>query len=472
MRLTKSEFVEFSQCDKALWLRKNRPEAVAWPAPDELTRIRMRQGYEIEAVARDHVLTWSDSNRFSFQDEFETEDGLYARADIVRNNEDGTIDIYEVKSSTSLKDNKDPDHVTDAGFQTIVAERSGTPVRKVFIVHANKHYVRQDSLVPSELLVFEEVTQSVRNRYEALSGKIDRALNYLGASSINESFCDCRYKSRSNHCAAFSYFNSDIEEPSIYRLPNLRKAKSFAQEGWVGLFDVPRHELTSRQLKVLEAAEQGSPVINSEGITAFLDELEWPLYFYDYETYSTPVPQAQGHKPQKQLAVQFSVHRMNRSGDLTHSEFLTDDHGQQRPLVEALRTSLGDTGSLIAWNMKFERSCNTTLAELLPDHADFLNDMSRRTVDLMVPFGEDYVDIRFGGSQSIKEVLPVVCPWLNYDPDAVHDGGMAVAAWLEMVETADGGRRDQLRRELLDYCGLDTLAMVEIFKVLRETASA
>ena len=473
MRLTKTEFVDFHACDKSLWLRKNRPDAIDWPGPDEMTQVRMRQGYEIEDLARAFVSTWPDAGAFSLQDEFETEEGLYARADLVRNNEDGSIDIFEVKSSTRLKDNEPPDHITDATFQTIVAERSGCTVRSIYVVHSNKTYVREGALNVQALLVFKDVTQKVRDRYPKLEIAADRALAFLRQDRIDESFCDCRYKSKSNHCASFGYFNSDIESPSIYLLPYLgkTKAEAFVRDGLTGLLDVPVSELSARQKKVRLAAEIGEPLINRTGIKRFIDRLKWPLYFYDYETYSTPVPQADGHAPYEQMAVQFSIHRMEASGDVTHSEFLADAHGQQRELVEALRSSIGDEGSLIAWNMKFEKQCNKTLAKLIPEHADFLNGMSRRTVDLMDPFAADYVDIRFGGSRSIKDVLPVLCPDLRYNPDAVHDGGGAVAAWLELVESDDEQRQDKLRQDLLAYCELDTLAMVRIFEVLNTVSS-
>ena len=136
----------------------------------------------------------------------------------------------------------------------MVAERCGHPVRSVFVIHTNKEYIRHGGIDPAELLVFADVTEEVRRRYDVISAGADLALQFRNRHEIDESYCDCRFKSRGNHCAAFSYFNSDIEEPSIYVIPNLRKASKFAEQGFTSLFDVPEEELTAKQLSVRRSA--------------------------------------------------------------------------------------------------------------------------------------------------------------------------------------------------------------------------
>ncbi len=467
MRLTKTEFVEHQACPKAHWLRLHKPGAVERAGPNAFDQLQMRWGYEVERMVQDYVRAFPDADRFTFQDEFESEDGLYARADLVRNNGDGSINIYEVKSSTSLREENGPDHVDDAAFQTVVAERWGASVRSIFVVHLNSEYVRQGVIDPSEFIVFEEVTEKVRERYSDVAAAADQAVHLLNQTEIDESWCICLHKSRGNHCEAFDYFNRDIEQPSIYLLPNLRKAQKFAESGITSLLDVPEEELSPTQKPVRLSAELQEPVINRPGIRTFLNELEWPLYFYDYETVAAPIPRADGHSPRKQIPVQFSLHRLDEDGSLTHSEYLCMSDGDQEALVLALRADIGPKGSLVAWNMRFERGCNKLLGKMFPEHVHFLHNMSDRTVDLMDPFKANYVDLAFEGSTSIKKVLPVLCPELSYNDDAVHDGGMAVAAWVEMVETINEHKRERLTRELREYCELDSLAMVRIFQYLQ-----
>lgn len=248
----------------------------------------------------------------------------------------------------------------------------------------------------------------------------------------------------------------------------MRKAKKFAEQGITSLLDVPESELSPTQKPVRSAAERGEPVINLPGIRAFLDQLEWPLYFYDYETVAAPIPRADGHSPRQQIPVQFSLHRLDEDGTQTHSEYLCMSDGDQEALILQLIETIGPNGSLIAWNKQFEVGCNNLLGKLYPEHVGFLHDMSNRTFDLMDPFKTDYVDIAFQGSTSIKKVLPVLCPDLSYNDDAVHDGGMAVAAWVQMVENINEHKRKRLERELKDYCELDSLAMVRIYQFLSQ----
>ncbi|NLA23735.1 MAG: hypothetical protein GX879_02095 [Bacteroidales bacterium] len=46
---------------------------------------------------------------------------------------------------------------------------------------------------------------------------------------------------------------------------------------------------------------------------------------------------------------------------------------------------------------------------------------------------------------------------------SVKDGGAAMKAYKEMIFTKDANRKEILKKQLLEYCKLDTLAMVIIF---------
>ena len=70
------------------------------------------------------------------------------------------------------------------------------------------------------------------------------------------------------------------------------------------------------------------------------------------------------------------------------------------------------------------------------------------------------------GSYSIKSVLPALVPDLSYDGLEISDGGLAMQAYLELQEEKDPDRINEIRRDLWEYCNLDTLAMVEILEKL------
>ena len=425
-----------------------------------------REGYEVEAFVRE-FFAQAEGRTADFQTVFETEDGLFARADALEE-VDGRAALYEIKSSTSLKTDAAHNHLKDACFQVICAERAGQQIDIVSLVHLNGEYVRDGEVVPDELLVFEDVTERVRAIEAETSAEMDQALSLLRESELDRAGCSCLHKSRSHHCDTFEHFNPDIPKPSIYSIPRLsaKKRAELIANGIFDLLDIPDdYALTANQIGVVEAAKSGAPIINLEGIRAFLDGLRLPLYFLDYETFASAVPLLDRTSPHKHFPVQYSLHVLSEDGSLVHTEYLEREARLSDRLLAQLREDIGGEGSIVSWHASFEKTRNREMAVLFPEHADFLADLNERMDDLEDVFKKDYVDARFDGSTSIKKVLPVVCPDLGYDDLDVQDGASAMDAWQKMVN-AGGDESDQIASDLKTYCELDTFAMVEIYRFL------
>jgi len=462
--LSKSDYLEYRACRHAFWLARNKPNLLPRSAPNDFDLMLMQDGYDVEAAVRAHVPSWPDPEELRFQKTYETQEGLLVRADLIRQIDENTIDLFEIKSSTSIRG-----HLEDAAFQVIVIEKSGVAVRKVNIIHVDKTYVRYGQIDVGQLLAVEDVTDPVRELSQVLEPDISAAQVWMKRASIDENGCECIYQgSIPNHCAGFDYFNPDIPQQSIYLLPKIRpnRVRGFVEDGRLDLADIEADEVTPAMLPVLQAAQKGAPIINLDNIRDFLNQFEFPLYFYDYETFKSAVPIMDGVSPHQQIPVQISIHKLEADGELSHTEFLSDGQGQREDLLRSLRLGIGETGNCISWNKSFEIGCNKGLAKAFPAYAPFLESMNERTFDLMDVFKRDYVDIGFKGSTSIKNVLPVVCPHLSYDGLAVGNGGTAMAAWLSMSRETDPEIKRQKRADLLEYCKLDTFAMVEIYRFL------
>jgi hypothetical protein len=107
------------------------------------------------------------------------------------------------------------------------------------------------------------------------------------------------------------------------------------------------------------------------------------------------------------------------------------------------------------------------LALLFPHHAEALLAITHRLVDLMSVFQNRwYYHPEFKGKYSIKNVLPVLCPDLRYDKLVIQEGTMATIVY-EQLKHQDEDTAELQRKQLLDYCKLDTLAMVRVLKYLR-----
>lgn len=470
MKLSKTKFASYITCSKSFWLRHRRPEMIRWAPPSAMQRTQMLEGQNVERASHPYLEATFGSG-LAWQTTFET-DTLIARADFVRTNSDGSIDIFEVKASTKLKDSDGKDHIVDAAFQWLTASRAGKKVSSIHIVHLDGEYARAGEIDTMRLFKSVDVTDLVLERLKELEAEIDAAAAMLAEDEIDLNGCDCQFRGANSRCEAFAYLNPKVVADSAHYLPGIRKNRL---QNWGPAFDlrdIATDELTERHKLVQRALVTGRPVVDLAALEAFLGGVSYPIYFYDYETTGPAIPPAEGYRPYQAIPVQFSVHRLEEDGSLHHAEWLSDAHGQESELVNQLNAAIGPAGSTMAWHKSFELGCNTRLAHLHPAKAEFLSGLSERTIDLEIPFQKDYIDWGFRGSSSIKKVLPVMSPELQYRDDEVHDGTGAVEAWTQMIGLEAGCERSELRRQLLEYCKLDTLAMVRIFNVIQKLVTA
>jgi CRISPR/Cas system-associated exonuclease Cas4 (RecB family) len=468
LSFSKTDFIQYLNCPKSLWLLKRDPDAYPYGEFSAFMKKLTREGYDVERWGRRYFENEGDRS-VSFQRVFETDDGLFARADAVEETSDGKTVLYEIKSSTSVKSDKKHNHVKDACFQKVCAERAGQSIDRVYLVHLNGAYVRAGEIAPEELLVFADVTEHVEDIAATTVAEIDAALEFL-ANEIDRNGCSCIEQSRGNHCDTFALFNPDVPTPSIYSLPRLsaKKRQDFLSMGIFGLDAVADdYPLSEAQRRVVQAAKSGKPQINTVAIKTFLSKLAFPLSFFDYETFASAVPLIDGASPHKHFPVQYSLHIMEKDGSLTHREYLEREARMPLRLIEQMQADIGPVGSIVSWHASFEKTRNREMADAFPDKAEFLNDLNDRMVDLEDVFKTDYVDARFDGSTSIKKVLPVICPHLGYGDLDVQDGSSAMEAWERMIN-AEPEEAERIARSLLSYCERDTLAMVEIYRFLSE----
>ncbi|KKK53797.1 hypothetical protein LCGC14_3091160, partial [marine sediment metagenome] len=167
---------------------------------------------------------------------------------------------------------------------------------------------------------------------------------------------------------------------------------------------------------------------------------------------------------------QYSLHSIEKpGGEFKHVEYLHRDGSNPVPnLLNRLKKDIGPIGSVIVWYKSFEMGRNIEMAEMLPEFAEFLEGVNSRVVDLIEPFANGwFVDKDFFGSASIKSVLPVLVPKLSYKELGVQEGASAQRLWMDAVlRDKSGIDKEKLFSDLVEYCKMDTLAMVEIWKVL------
>ncbi|MEK7620866.1 MAG: DUF2779 domain-containing protein [Patescibacteria group bacterium] len=486
MYLSKSDYLKYLICPSYLWLWKNKPEVVPVD-DDESIKQRLEQGNEIERYARmlfpegSLVETRGKSARTDteklvakgaktiFQATVMTDEGLLAMADVItRGDSPDSWVLYEVKSTNSIK----KEHILDLTFQRVAFEDAGYKIGKIKIIYLNKDYERQSDVDPKKLLLEADVTADTDELIEVVRAQTKDALEWLQRKDEPKT-CSCRLNSRSKHCPTFHYLNPDVPEYSVFNISRIGGKKlAVLIDGYtLNVEDVPEDiKLTVIQQNQVDVAKSKQPKIDKQAIAERLSELEFPLYFLDYETVSTALPVFNKCRPYQQIPFQYSLHILRElNGELEHYEYLARDSKTlpAHDLLKALSTQVSDTGSVITWNKSFEAGRNREMAAQYPEYNELMESVNDRVFDLMEIFSKQhYVHHDFKGSSSIKKVLPVLVDGFTYDDMDISNGQTAALRWYEAVTSDDSDLAHKTYKSLLEYCKLDTLAMVEIYKKL------
>jgi hypothetical protein len=452
-----------------LWAHKHLAETQHEISPYSL-HLRT-EGYKVEKLAKFYIESIILPNYFQgkilFQHTYADRDYL-ARSDvIIFDDTSNAYHIYEIKSSTSIH----PEHLYDVTFQTLVYE-AHVPIGSVNIVHLNKNYTRQGEVDLAKLFISEDITQKVMAKREEVLVLREQALKIANSITSNN-IPGCL---KPNYCPCLDLCHPGIPDYSIHELMCItqNQKKALIDLGVWEIAGIPDNFiLNDKQYHQIESVHKNEAVIQTDKIKHELDKLTYPLYFLDYETYNAALPQYDGYHPHQQMVFQYSLYKLEKpDSNLEHFEHLSLNQGDPGlSLVTSLSQNIGSTGSVIVWNKSFEMSRNQEMARLYPEFADILTNINSRVFDLMDIFYQGYyMHPDFHGSWSIKNILPVIVPELTYQDLPIAKGDQAMLAWWElrqMTEDYQQPQKQTITKDLLKYCELDTLAMVEIWRKLR-----
>ncbi|MDO9537462.1 MAG: DUF2779 domain-containing protein [Thermoplasmata archaeon] len=472
--LSKSKYLAGLQCPLLLFHKAHSPEL--FPGPDAFTQFRFDQGtaagklatgqyvgvtipaFPIENSVELTEKAIDQGEKYIFEAAFNFQE-IHVKVDILVNHGNGHVDIIEVKSSTKVKD----EHIDDLAIQCFVLEGNDFDVDQIFLMHLNPDYLHPEG----SLFTLSDESDAVDERMSDIPENLQTMRKVLRASEPPEigigPHCGKPYE-----CVLKPVCWAHVPELSIFNIPNIRANKwEFYSKGLITIDQLPDwFKGKSYQKPFLDACRTGKPVIDKPGLKAFMAELSEPLYFMDFETMQLAVPIHTGTKPWQQLTVQWSVHTLKK-GKLEHHEFIQDSEDDPRvPFITSLLDVLGDTGSIIVYNVAFEKGRLEEIAEAFPEHKPRIDKVIARLWDQYLVFKKFYCDAGFKGSNSLKNVLPVLVPKLSYKDLDVQEGGTAMVEYARMIALPEGEEKQKIKQNLLEYCKLDTLAMVEIHKVL------
>lgn len=506
MGLSKSKYTTYCQCPKALWLRTYDPDK-ATPV-DEGTMARFAAGNEVGDLAMQlfgdfvEVTTCKEDESLDLKAMIDktyeclangTEniaeasfawEGNYCAVDILHKTPTGYA-IYEVKSSTGSDDPKKNTRATlqkyayDIAYQKFVLEKCGICVTGVYLVRLNSDYVRGDELDLQQLFHITDMSELVAEESLVVEQKV-AAAQYMLKQSTPPCIEIGKQCKKPYLCGFFEYCRGELPENSIfelYRLPFAKKLELF-KEGKVTISQLDREDARNMIQQIQLDTYLIGEEIDKAGIRDFLDtKIHYPLYFLDFETSQYPVPAFKDSKPYQQIPFQYSLHYIEEpGGELKHTEFLGDGvTDPRRALAEQLVHDIPLGACTTAYNKGFECGRIKELAALFPDLSSHLMDIHDHISDFLDPFRQGYFyKESMHGSFSIKKVLPALFPddpELDYHnlTGGVQNGGDAMTIYPKMGKMTPE-EREKTRRALLDYCGLDTYAMVKVWEKLVEVS--
>ena len=474
--LSKSGYLAGLQCHKLLWVKAK--DKARFPKIGEFKQSIFDNGHVVGQLAKKlfpEGIELSDEN-FSENLKLTKEnldkkrplfvagfmvDELYSRADILSPNDDGSWDIYEVKSSTKVKEI----NLHDVSFQKYVYELAGLNIRKCFLVHINNKYIKQGELDVQGFFHISDVSHDIEPYFENIESRVLQMLSIMMGDEPNVEIGE--------HCS--SPYSCDLEpncwkfikEGSVFDLYR-GGSRSFDlfENGIVALKDIPDYyRLSEIQMIQRDVAIKEETYVNKEGIKNFLNKLQYPIYYLDFETINPVIPKFDGMKPYQRIPFQFSLHIQKSIGsELEHVSFLHKNRDDSRKsFMQALKDNLGEVGTILVYNQSFEIGVMRESSYAFYEFKDWFAEIQPRILDLLVPFKNfDYYNAKQKGSCSIKAVLPVFSD-LNYKDLEIGNGAIAnllyeKATFSDMNDTA----KKKIYDDLEVYCHQDTLAEVKI----------
>lgn len=511
--ISKSKYLYGLQCLRYLWYQINAKEEI--PQPSFVGQFIFNQGIQVGEYAKKLYPEGIDAGIVGkFNEHTEQRKGtleilkerkpvfeagcrsgnVYCRADILVPAEEASWDIIEVKSSTRVKE----ENIHDIAFQKFCFESAGIKIKRCYIACIDSNYTRKGSIEPEKLFRRVDVTAEAEEARVGIEERVREMLDIAGKESPPEISIG-RQCSEPYECPLKDKCWGFLPENNVFNLyGNKDRAIELYREGILSIEDIPdQYDLNYKQQIQYRCVKTKEPMINKKEISKFIENLKYPLYFFDFETFSTAIPLYDGVKPYQRIPFQYSIHLLRSiDGQPEHYDFLAADSGDPRKkLLESLRKHIGDAGSIIVYYEQFEKGVLRELAEAFPEYKGWVDSIIPRIVDLYKPFGNFYYYHHLQkGSASVKSVLPAVTG-LGYNGMEIADGMAASVYFLytcgyynDLISPYPGScskpdpgnssesgpseeEIERIRNSLIKYCRLDTGGMIHILRALIKEAS-
>ena len=482
--LSKSRVVSCWKCPRYLWWKVFNPDAPELK-PSVAEKDRMEQGTAVGELATEQFPggTLIDLPYDKMKEKVEAtkrtmeagapsifeasfwEDEVFVAVDILQRRGD-EFRLIEVKATTKVKEG----HIPDAAVQLHVLRKAGLDVQEVTLMHLNREYRHPG---PASLFALSDITAEAEAMLPDIPSLIQFSHDVLAGPDPGP--CIRNQWGRPWECLLDeSCWPQDPDHVRRLNGIGAKKALKLMADGIHTFNDLPRNaklnEKALRQLEVWRTGEIRVEPTLREDLTPF----QGRIGFLDFETVMRAVPLWDGLAPYGLVPVQFSYHERQTDGNYTPQEWLADGPEDPRPEIARALVEATKTAHRVATYTGYEKRCIDALKDAVPELGSELNDLISRLVDLKKVVEKNLAHPDFMGSYSIKNVLTPLVPDLTYEGMEVADGMTASVRLITMMLEGDSWSAEKLeaeRQALLEYCKLDTWAMVKLLEKLESLAS-
>ena len=388
-------------------------------------------------------------------------DGVRIRVDVLERLDDGSWNLVEVKSSTSVKEVYYP----DVAVQFYVLEGCGLKINRAGILHINNQYVYDGQNLDLEsLFSFEDLTDATMSMQPEIPGQLEELKGMLAVDGPPE-IQPSRHCHKPYDCEFWDHCTKDMPEFWVYDISGIGQEKldELAEMGIQAIRDIPETFPMSQIQDRIRASVTNRQEFISDQLESELNDVAYPVHFLDFETIGVAIPRYAGTRPYQTIPFQWSDHILYENGNLDHREYLcNEDKDPREEFTQTMLDALGTKGSIVIYT-SYETGILNSLIEHFPQYADELQSVIDRFVDLYAIIKRHYYHPKFYGSFSLKYVLPALVPEMSYENLSIQDGMQASLDYLRMIDSETSeDEKAKIRSDLLTYCGQDTLAMVKI----------
>lgn len=356
-----------------------------------------------------------------------------------------------------------------------VLKKNGIQVDEVKILHVNANYVREDELNVDECLMLSDHLYNDKNKpvfpveeHVFKEVDLDTVLDQIHAlpedmsSVVKKRTSVCTSHSK---CEFYDRCFPEFQHPtSVLNLSQSQKKYELLDQGITDMAMVNEGIEGNRQqyAQIMAAKKQGL-FVDYPALKVWMDDLQYPLTYLDFEWETNVYPPYKGMKPYDALCFQYSMHiQKEKGGKCFHEQYLGKGDCRREFIEELLRV-IPKTGNIIVFNMQGAEALRLQqLAQVFPEYADQLEQVWTRMIDLALPFSIGVVyDQRMAGEYNLKKLLSLFSD-LSYDDLKISQGLQAVKSYRELANHDD----EAIKQALYEYCGMDTYSMVVLIEFL------